>query len=218
MTKKLKNLYHLTAICSILYPIEKSPCAILHKGEKRENTEVQYWMKLLLPEDKLVQFNMGQAQYSYRYMGAHLVEMDGVKGVRFAVWAPDVKSVQVIGDFNEWREDANWLEPQASTGVWAGFLPGVKEGALYKYLIVTEAREKLYKADPYAFSSELRPGTASRVVELRGYHWKDEAWMARRAKTDHFKRPMNIYEVHLGSWRQHDVPRVSEQDVPPGAF
>ena len=97
-------------------------------------------------------------------------------------------------------------------------MPGVAEGALYKYLIETADGKLLYKADPYAFSAEVRPGTASRVADIENYPWKDGAWMRRRAGTDHFKRPLNIYEVHLGSWKQHDVPRDNPEDVPVAAF
>lgn len=174
--------------------------------------------KYQLSEEELGRFSDGTSRRSYHMLGAHLMEIDGTAGVRFAVWAPGVKSVRVIGEFTGWQPGEHWLEPVESTGIWAGFLPGLGRGAAYKYLIETKDGKMLYKADPYAFSAELRPGTASRVAELEGFRWRDQTWLKRRARQNHFKQPMNIYEVHPGSWKQNDVPRQSEQDVPPGAF
>jgi len=174
--------------------------------------------KYQITQDALDRYNNGTERRCYEYLGAHPMEYHGRQGVRFAVWAPGVKSVRVIGEFTGWQPGENWLEPLASSGVWAGFIPGVPVGALYKYLIETAAGQMIYKADPCAFSSELRPGTASRVADIQDYPWKDKAWMDKRSKADHFKRPMNIYEVHLGSWKQHDAPRAGEQDIPPEAF
>ena len=159
-----------------------------------------------MTREELARFARGECCRGYRWLGA-----------RFAVWAPGVRSVRVVGEFTGWQPGEHWLR-HVSGGVWAGFVPGVAEGALYKYLIETAAGELLYKADPYAFAAELRPGTASRAVKLTGYRWRDGEWMAARRGRDHFREPLNIYEVHLGSWRQHDVPRAGEQDVPPGAF
>ena len=174
--------------------------------------------KYRILEDKLARFAQGTECHSYELLGARPAEADGTQGTAFSVWAPGVKSVRVTGDFNGWQPGEHWLAPVGESGVWTGFVPGVGEGALYKYLIETAVGELLYKADPYAFSAEIRPGTASRVADVEGYPWKDGLWMTRRRKRDHFKKPMNIYEVHLGSWRQHDVPRASQEDVPAAAF
>ena len=171
-----------------------------------------------ITEQDLWLFGEGTNYYSHRILGAHLITVNGEPGVRFAVWAPGARRVQVVGEFTQWEQSPAELECLGSSGVWAGFVPGLGEGELYKFRIETAAGEVLYKADPYAFSAELRPGTCSRVADLDGYAWKDGAWMRRRAKADHFKKPLNIYEVHLGSWKQHDVPRPGEKDVPPGAF
>ena len=171
-----------------------------------------------ITEQDLWLFGEGTNYYSHRILGAHLMTVNGEAGVRFAVWAPGARRVQVVGEFTQWEQSPAELECLGSSGVWAGFVPGLGEGGLYKYRIETAAGEVLFKADPYAFSAELRPGTCSRVTDLSGYAWKDGAWMNRRAKRDHFKRPLNIYELHLGSWKQHNVPRPGEKDVPPGAF
>jgi len=152
-----------------------------------------------LTPEKLYLFNQGTYYHSYRLFGAHLVE----GGVRFTVWCPDVTSVDVAGDFSGWEP---WpLAPQGSTGVWSAVIPEAREGDLYKYRITASSGEVFFKADPYAFSAECRPGTASRVASLDGYQWHDGAWRSAR-KRKKSPGPMNIYEVHLGSWRQQDNP------------
>ena len=114
-----------------------------------------------------------------------------------------MQSVHVIGDFNDWDEAASPLTKSKTGDVWEGFIPGVVAGQLYKFLLVSHDGEKLYKADPYAFFAELPPGTASRTVDISGYAWKDEKWMAERAERPMLKSPLNIFEVHLGSWKRH---------------
>ena len=152
-----------------------------------------------ITEEKLYLFNQGQYFHSYRIFGAHPV--DG--GVRFTVWCPEVKSVGVIGSFNDWAPQ--YLAPQGSTGVYSGIIPEAKPGDLYKYRITTAAGETFDKADPYAFWAEVRPGTASRIAQLDGYTWHDGRYQAIRRSTKS-PRPMNIYEVHLGSWKQQEHP------------
>ena len=169
-------------------------------------------------EQELWLFGEGTNHYSHRFLGAHPMTMDGVPGTRFAVWAPGVKQVQVIGGFTDWKPAGYQLTCLGNSGVWAGFFPDIQVGELYKYWIETATGETLFKADPYAFSAEVRPGTSSRVTDLSGYRWRDKGWMTRRAKSNHFKKPLNIYEVHLGSWKQHKVPRPGEKDVPVEAF
>ena len=111
--------------------------------------------------------------------------------------------MSVIGDFNGWRHDANPLAPAGESGVWRGFVPGVETGALYKYAIRSRASgERVEKADPYAFASEFRPRTASRVYDLDGYAWRDEEWLARRGEAQSLRAPMSVYELHPGSWRR----------------
>ena len=152
-----------------------------------------------ITEEKLYLFNQGQYFHSYRIFGAHPVE----GGVRFTVWCPEVKSVGVIGSFNDWTP--RYLTPQGSTGVYSGIIPEAKPGDLYKYRITTAAGETFDKADPYAFWAEVRPGTASRIAQLDGYTWHDGRYQAIRRSTKS-PRPMNIYEVHLGSWKQQEHP------------
>lgn len=152
-----------------------------------------------ITEEKLYLFNQGQYFHSYRIFGAHPVE----GGVRFTVWCPEVKSVGVIGSFNDWTPQ--YLTPRGSTGVYSGIIPEAKPGDLYKYRITTAAGETFDKADPYAFWAEVRPRTASRIARLDGYTWHDGRYQAIRRSTKS-PRPMNIYEVHLGSWKQQEHP------------
>lgn len=152
-----------------------------------------------ITEEKLYLFNQGQYFHSYRIFGAHPVE----GGVRFTVWCPEVKSVGVVGSFNDWTPQ--YLTPRGSTGVYSGIIPEAKPGDLYKYRITTAAGETFDKADPYAFWAEVRPGTASRIARLDGYTWHDGRYRAIRRSTKS-PRPMNIYEVHLGSWKQQEHP------------
>ena len=156
-----------------------------------------------ITEEKLYLFNQGQYFHSYRIFGAHPVE----GGVRFTVWCPEVKSVGVIGSFNDWTPQ--YLTPRGSTGVYSGIIPEAKPGDLYKYRITTAAGETFDKADPYAFWAEVRPGTASRIARLDSYTWHDGRYRAIRRSTKS-PRPMNIYEVHLGSWKQQEHPEHPE--------
>ena len=140
---------------------------------------------------------------AYRTLGAHLTEADGVAGVRFAVWAPNAGRVAVIGDWNGWDPVRHPLQGPTASGVWHTFVPGVAVGNLYKYRI--EARDGGYradKADPYGFAAQVRPETASRVVDLEGHRWGDHEWLSARASRRLQDQPLSIYEVHLGSWRR----------------
>ena len=138
---------------------------------------------------------------SYEILGAHLVEVDGVKGTRFAVWAPNAKSVSVIGDFNDWDRDSHTMRNHPEAGVWEVFVPAVGTNAIYKYFIRSRANGyEVEKADPYAFATEMRPGTASKVWNLSGYDWGDAEWMASRGPKSAHDAPVSIYEVHLSSW------------------
>ncbi|WP_027092314.1 1,4-alpha-glucan branching protein GlgB [Cohnella thermotolerans] len=155
---------------------------------------------LLSPED-LYLFNRGCLFHAYRTFGAHTFEVGGAAGVRFAVWAPNAREVRVAGDFNGWRGEEHPLRRIGSTGVWAGFVPGLAEGAAYKYEIVDPSGRRFLKADPFAFRSERRPGTASIVAKLDNFAWCDREWPELKRRRPPYDRPMLIYEVHLGSWR-----------------
>ena len=136
-------------------------------------------------------------------MGAHLVKKGKKSGVYFAVWAPHARSVSVVGSFNDWDMEANPMKREEPLGIYTCFIPDVKELDLYKYCIETYSGEHVFKADPYANYAELRPGTASRVVDITGLEWTDAEWLKKRADWDHTKSPMSVYEVHIGSWRRH---------------
>ena len=163
--------------------------------------------RLIITQDDLNLFAGGMWQRSWEKLGAHPDVQDEVEGWHFAVWAPEVKSVHVVGDFNGWDTWANPLE-HLGGGVWQGFVAGLTEGDLYKYVIECTDGRLIYKADPYGFYAEQAPGTASRLMDLSGYSWGDAAFLEERRAHDHMARPLNIYEVHLGSWKRHgDEPQ-----------
>ncbi len=139
----------------------------------------------------------------YNKMGAHPDTVKGENGTWFTVWAPNAQSVSVIGEFNGWNPEANPLTRVAEIGVWELFVPGAVQGQLYKYYIVGRNGQILYKADPYAFASEKRPGNASRIADIEKFKWKDTRWINKRSQTDPHEQPLSIYEVHPGSWMKH---------------
>jgi 1,4-alpha-glucan branching enzyme len=156
-----------------------------------------------LGEEDLYLLAEGTHERAYEKLGAHPCVVGGVAGTRFAVWAPNARRVSVIGDFNGWRAEASPMEPRKSSGVWGAFVPGVGQGALYKYAIESNVGGyRVGKADPFAFAAEARPRTASRVWDLTRYAWGDAAWMERRARANRGDAPISILEVHLGSWRR----------------
>ena len=136
----------------------------------------------------------------YKKMGAHPDKLDGKSGMHFAVWAPHAKAVSIVCDRNNWDPTANYMLPLEKSGVFEGFIEGMGFGEIYKYAILTKKDEILYKADPYGFSAEFRPGTASRTADIENFKWHDAKWMKHRAETGTFDQPLSIYEVHLGSW------------------
>jgi 1,4-alpha-glucan branching enzyme len=155
----------------------------------------------VISNEDLYLFNTGQSFHAYRFLGAHPVQMDGTAGVRFAVWAPHARAVSVVGDFNGWDAAVHPMEPAGTTGVWVRFVPGVGEGARYKYELLDANGSRRQKADPFAFRSEKRPGTNSIVASLDHGDWNDAAWLAYKRRHPPYERPVLIYEVHLGSWR-----------------
>lgn len=138
----------------------------------------------------------------YEKLGAHPWKYNGKDGMYFAVWAPHASEVGVVGDFNGWNPEGNPMTVLADSGIWEAFVPGITTGELYKFAITTKNGKILFKADPYAFSAEFRPGTASVTTDLSGFSWSDERWMETRKKQDSISGPMSIYEVHLGSWKK----------------
>ncbi|MBM3396675.1 MAG: 1,4-alpha-glucan branching enzyme, partial [Betaproteobacteria bacterium] len=149
-------------------------------------------------------FSEGKLLQAYRMLGAHVETRQQVQGVRFACWAPNAERVSVVGEFNAWDGRVHPMGAHGSSGVWEGFIPGVKAGALYRFEIRNrQSGQVLKKSDPYGRGFERRPGTASRVQTDGEYSRSDQAWMARRADLDWLHAPLNIYECHLGSWRRH---------------
>ena len=149
-------------------------------------------------------FGEGTHYEIYNKLGAHLGEQNGQKGVWFATWAPHAVSVSVVGEFNGWNIDASHMDKIGPGGIWELFVPFAQEGQLYKYYIVGQNGEGHYKADPYAFTAELRPGNASKIVNIDGYQWSDEEYCSHRRPhhDEGLSDPMSIYEVHLGSWKR----------------
>ena len=168
--------------------------------KKTENKPVEMTCKVSDWDQYL--FGQGNHYEIYKKLGAHLTEKDGVAGTYFAVWAPRAKSVKLIGDFNNWDGKDHEMTRLEPLGIYELFVPGVGEGNIYKYLIDGADGNLHYKCDPYGFSAEMRPGTASKVADL-SYKWKDSKWMEARAEVDTDKMPLSIYEVHLGSWKRH---------------
>jgi 1,4-alpha-glucan branching enzyme len=143
----------------------------------------------------------GNHYKNYEKLGAHVMEINGAKGVHFAVWAPNAKRVSVIGDFNNWNGKSHPMHHLGPSGIWELFIPRLGEGALYKFEIWTKFHNAtVQKADPFAFYCELRPKSASIVYDISNYTWNDGEWMARRSETNWLEQPVAAYEVHLGSW------------------
>ena len=185
-----------------------------------ETEEIPYWIEMFFPDGghfagedpyrfagavtdyDLYRFGKGEHDTIYNKLGAHPDVADGVYGTRFAVWAPGAVRVSVVGNFNCWDGRVHPMRKLGSIGVFELFLPGVGEGEIYKYEIKTENGNIFLKADPYGNGSELRPGNASVVTDIRKFVWSDEKYMRKRGRTDFYKKPMAVYEVHLPSWRR----------------
>jgi 1,4-alpha-glucan branching enzyme len=162
-----------------------------------------------ISEHDLFLFNGGRLHQGWRTLGAVPMERDGVAGTRFAVWAPNAERISVVGDFNRWDGRRHPMASRGISGVWELFIPGVPAGAMYKFEIRTRATgELLIKTDPYGRAFEQRPRTAAIVAPLDSYTWRDREWMATRARWDWLHAPLNIYEVHLSSWKRHPDGRM----------
>ena len=146
-------------------------------------------------------FSQGHAIHAWRTLGAHPEQRDGQAGYVFRVWAPNAAGVSLMGDFNGWDRHSHPMAPLQG-GVWEGFVPGLDRYDAYKFAVFTRDGRVLDKADPFAFHAETRPATASKLYDISGYAWGDKKWMAWRAKHPVYHQPLNIYEVHLGSWRR----------------
>lgn len=155
-------------------------------------------------------FGQGTHYDLYNKLGAHPMTVDGEEGVYFAVWAPNAAAVSIVGDFNEWDENATPMERLEPLGIYQIFLTGIKVGDIYKYCVTAQDVKKTLKADPYGFQAELRPNNASVVADISDFKWHDSRWMKKREKFDDKKNPMFVYEVHPGSWKKHEQTEEDE--------
>lgn len=159
--------------------------------------------KKMTLEEHIPLFHSGRDCRAYEFMGAHPADVEGQKGYLFRVYAPNAASVSVMGEFNDWERDAHPMK-RGDQGVWELFIPGVKQYDAYKYAVETQEGYKLDKSDPYGFHAETRPGNASKAYDLSGYQWGDGSWLKWRKENLPYEKPVNIYEVHLGSWKMHE--------------
>lgn len=159
----------------------------------------------LFTEEDVYLFREGKHYRLYEKFGSHSVNIEGVDGIYFSVWAPNAKQVSVIGDFNDWHSEAHILFPRwDKSGIWEGFIPGLVWGTLYKYGIRTSNGELLEKSDPYGLSFEQNRQAAS-MVSTNWYEWKDKSWMENRLKSNSLEAPLSVYELHLGSWMRDET-------------
>jgi len=180
---------------------------ITEEGQPTRQVHDTYAFPPLLSDFDLYLMGEGTHYQKYEKMGAHPVVVDGVAGVMFGVWAPNGLRVSVVGDFNQWDGRISPMRNRGPSGVWELFVPGLADGAIYKYEIrPMSGGYPLLKSDPYGFRSELRPNTGSIVARLDQHQWNDTGWMEWRSRNDWLSSPISIYEVHLGSWR-----RVTEE-------
>jgi 1,4-alpha-glucan branching enzyme len=157
-------------------------------------------------------FHQGTNIKAYEFMGVHKTELDGKEAMVCRVWAPNAEEVSIAGDFNEWKTDENMLE-KISEGVWEGYLPFVMEQyQSYKFCVKGAGGKQIFKSDPYAFHFETRPGNASKYYDLEGFNWSDTSWMKHKAAKKHYSQPVNIYEMHVGSWCRYPDGNVFSYD------
>lgn len=201
---------HPSGIYEALCPLEdQTPPRYMFRVATNEGTMMTqhdpYAFAPMLSDFDLYLFGEGRLLKSYEKLGAQLREVDGVKGVNFAVWAPNAHSVSVVGDFNSWDGRRHLMRKHIPSGIWELFVPGVQAGEKYKFRLRTPWGETFEKSDPYGFAAELPPHTASVVADTNHYGWNDQRWMERRRSENQLNKPISFYEVHLGSWRRtHD--------------
>ncbi|MDK0783682.1 1,4-alpha-glucan branching protein GlgB [Clostridium perfringens] len=169
-------------------------------------------------DESLLSFDLfleGKEHSAYKFMGAHFITENRKRGVRFTTWAPRASKIYVIGDFNNWELKEEYsMEKINERGIWSLFLPKLEEGIKYKFAVVNECgNNTVYKADPYAFKSELRPNTASVLTKIKSFRWGDKRWLNKIEKEGLDNKPMNIYELHLGSWKRKDGEFMTYEEI-----
>ncbi len=177
------------------------------RGDARWEVEDPYRFGPVLGEIDEYLLGEGTHRHLWNALGAHVLQHEGVAGAHFAVWAPNARRVSLIGDFNAWDGRRHVMRRRGATGVWEIFVPGLGDGAIYKYEILGAHGERMEKADPVGFGAQHPPQTASMVRDITGYGWSDKGWMDARAGTQRVDQPISIYEVHLGSWRRKEGGR-----------
>ena len=181
---------------------------------KKENKPVKKKVKCELSVDNISLFHEGKHYEAYGFMGAHVISEKRKKGVRFTTWAPRAKNVYVVGDFSNFEIKEEYkMEKISDAGIWSIFVEGIKSGEKYKYSIENIYGHHNYKADPYAFESEKRPNTASIISENAKYKWNDRSWMMKRKRFNMYESPINIYEMHLGSWKTKNGEFLTYKEI-----
>ncbi len=175
--------------------------AVNESGFEKTFVDPYTFLPLLSDYDRYL-FNQGKHHFIYEKLGSHVETVDGIEGTVFRVWAPNALRMSVVGEFNNWDGRVHMMRVLGSSGIWELFIPGIGEGALYKFEIKPQNGAPFVKSDPYAFYSERRPKTASIVYKLGKHKWMDEKWQKEKERTNPFDLPMTIYEVHLGSWKK----------------
>ena len=195
---------------AVLIPRKKIPryrLMVIYDDDSKQEMEDPYAFAPQITEKDTRKFNAGICYDIYEKLGAHPMTIDGVSGVYFAVWAPNAVRVSVVGDFVLWDGRRLPMRRLWDSGIFELFVPGLKEGAIYKYEIKAKGGMTYLKADPYANAAQMRPDTASVVADLTGFDWTDESWMERRKTEDTKEQPMFVYEMHLGSWKKPEDGR-----------
>ena len=174
--------------------------------------------KKVSKDESLLSFDLfleGKEHSAYKFMGAHFVTENRKRGVRFTTWAPRASKIYVIGDFNNWELKEEYsMKKINERGIWSLFLPKLEEGIKYKFAVANECgNNTVYKADPYAFKSELRPNTASVLTKIKSFRWGDKRWLNKREKEGLDNKPMNIYELHLGSWKRKNGEFMTYEEI-----
>lgn len=181
--------------------VEKELVSLIDRNHIQQIEDPYAFLPKITSED-IWYWREGTHIEAYKTLGAQLTTINDVQGAHFAVWAPNARTVSVVGDFNNWKAAHHPMSRIDSSGIWGLFIPGLKEGDLYKFAIKTKSGEVLFKADPFAFQCENPPKTASVIADINSYKWGDEAWLEKRKSTNHFEAPVSILEVHLGSWKR----------------